>query len=137
VREQPLGAGDRGDHVARLGDLVVGEQPPFGVVERRTGEQREVGLAVQIDLLQEVVEPVALQAQTDVLKHLRVPVLGREIAEPEQTLLVEVVADEMALDVEDELARQILGARLCDLQLGGLGLAHLEHLPEHLIHGEE
>jgi hypothetical protein len=35
-------------------------------------------------------------------------VLGGEVAEPEQTLLGEVIADEVALNVEDELALQAL-----------------------------
>jgi hypothetical protein len=72
---------------SRPRDLIVAQEPPVRIVERRAREQLEIGLAVEADLLEEVVEAVPVQRQAHVLEHVRVPVLGGEAAEPEHTLL--------------------------------------------------
>ena len=108
--EQAPSAGRLVDHGARLRYLLVGEQPPGLVVERRSREQRHLGVAVEEDLLQVVLELVALQGHRHILEHAGVPVLGGVLAEVEQPLLVEVVAHEVRLVVEDELALEPLGA---------------------------
>jgi hypothetical protein len=51
--------------------------------------------------------------------------------------LVEIVAHEVGLVVEDELLRQLLGALIGHVLVGGLRLGHVEHRTEHLVHGQE
>jgi hypothetical protein len=65
-------------------------------------------------------------------------VLAREFGEAEKLLVVEVVAHEVGLHVEDELAGQSLRARLRQLGLVRLGRRHLEDVAAvDLVHGDE
>ena len=64
--------------------------------------------------------------------------LGRELSEAQKFRMLEVVAHEMGLDIEDELPGQALRARLHQLGLVRLGRRDLEHVGSiDLIHGEE
>src|SRR5262249_20747814 len=61
-----------------------------------------------------------------------------EIAEPQQLLVIEIVADEVSLHVEDELPGETLRPRLHQLRLARLGLVDQEHVTAvDLLHGEE
>ena len=51
--------------------------------------------------------------------------------------MVEVIAHEVGLHVEDELASEALRARLHELGLGGLSRLDAEHVAVDLVHGEE
>ena len=55
----------------------------------------------------------------------------------EQALLLEVVADEVRLGIDDELAGQRLGSRIGQSGCGRLGALHVEDRPEYVVHGEE
>ena len=109
------------DQLARLGDLLVGQEPPGRIVERRAAQQRQAGVAVVEDLLHEVLELVAGE-RVDASAFISgfQCSLG-ELAEVQQLLVVEVVAHEMGLDVEDELAGEALRAGLRQLGLARLG----------------
>ena len=64
--------------------------------------------------------------------------LAGEIAETEQLLVIEIVADEVRLHVEDELPGQALCSRHHQLRLARLGLLHLEHVAAvDLLHGQK
>ena len=137
MREQPPRAREIVDHVARLDDLLVGQEPPARIVEWRAGEQRDVGVAVVVDLLDEVLEFVPDQRGGIALQR-RVPVVGGELGEIQELLLIEVVAHEVGLDIEDELSGQALRAGSCQLGLAGFGGVDLEDPATiDLVHGEE
>src|SRR5262249_2215855 len=58
--------------------------------------------------------------------------------ETQQLLVLEIVANEMGLDIEDELSGQALGARQHQLRLACLGLIDLEHVAAvDFPHGEK
>ena len=59
------------------------------------------------------------------------------LRETEQPFLLEVVADEVRLVVDDELPRQRLGALVGHARRLRLGGGHVEQAPEHLVHGEK
>ena len=135
MRQQAPRPGEVVDQLAGLGDLLVGQEPPARVVERRAAQQRHAGVAVVVDLLHEVLELVAGERGHPL--QLRVPVLVRELGQVQQLLVVEVVAHEMGLDVEDELAGEALRPRLHQLGLAGLGRRDLEDVAVDLVHGDE
>ncbi len=137
VRQQAPRAGEAVDQLARLGHLLVGQEPPGRIVERRAAQQRQAGIAVVKDLLHVILELVAGERGDTLLLHLRVPVLARELGQAQELLVVEIVAHEMGLHVEDELPGKPLGARLDDLGLAGLGRVHLEDIAVDLVHGDE
>jgi hypothetical protein len=137
VRQQALGASEVIDQLARLDDLFVGQEPPARVVERRATQERQVGVAVVVDLFHIVLELVAGERGDALLLHLRVPVLARELAQAQEFLVVEVVAHEMGLDVEDELAGETLRPGQHQLGLPGLGGRHLKDIAVDVVHGEE
>jgi hypothetical protein len=116
-------------------DVVVGEEVPVGVVEGRAGQQRHLRIAVDEDLLHVVLE---LEAREVVLaRQRRVPVLLGVLREAEQPLLVEVVAHEVGLDVDDELSRERAGAVGRHAGLLRFRGGDVEEVPEHLVHGEK
>ena len=82
-------------------DLVVAQEIPRLVVEGRAREQRHLRVAVDEDLLDVVLELVA--GQRVLAPEGRVPVLLGVLGEVEQAVLVEVVAHEVGLGVDDEL----------------------------------
>lgn len=59
------------------------------------------------------------------------------LGEVEQAVLLEVVADEMRLVIDDELSRERLGPPVGHARRLRLGWRHVEQRPEHLVHGEE
>src|SRR5204863_3819744 len=116
-------------------DLVVGQQVPGLVVERRAREERHFRVAVHEDLAQVVLELVAREV---ILAGERgVPVLLGVLREVEQPRLLEVVADEVRLYVDDELSGQRAGALRRHTGLLGLGAGDLEDGAEDVVHGEE
>jgi hypothetical protein len=138
VGKQAPGSGEIVDHFARLDDLVVGEEPPRRIVERRAAQQRQLGIAVVVDLFDIVEELVPGQTRRLFLLDLRIPVLGGEVVQAEQFLVVEVVTDEVGLHVEDELPGEALCSRLHQLRRMRFGRVDLEHVgPIDLLHGEE
>ena len=64
--------------------------------------------------------------------------LGRELSEAQKFRVLEVVAHEMGLDIEDELPGQALCTRLHQFGLVRLGRRDLEHVGSiDLVHGDE
>jgi len=110
MSEHPPRAREIVDQFARPRDLLVGEKPPGRVVEWRTTQKRQVGVAIVVNFLDVVLEFVSDQRRVISLQ-LRVPVLGRKLSEAQKFLMREVVAHEMGLDIEDELSGQALRAR--------------------------
>ncbi len=135
VAKQPARSGELVDGMAGGGDLVVGQEIPARVVEGRAREQRHLGVAVDEDLLHVVLELVARQGV--LAPQHGVPVLLGVFGEVEEPLLLEVVAHEVRLGIDDELPGQRLRAQVGDTRRGGFGAAHLEDGTEHVVHGEE
>ena len=135
VAEKAARSGDLVDGRARGGDLVVGEEVPGGVVKGRPRQQRDLGVAVDEDLLHIVLE---LEAGEVVLaREGGIPVLLGVLGQVEQPLLLEVVAHEVRLVVDDELPGQRSGPGVGDARGLRLGRGHLEEGPEDLVHGQE
>ena len=105
--------------------MLVRQEPPARIVERRAGKQREVRVAVIVDFLDVVLELVP-DERGDIRK-VRVPVILRELRKAKQLLVLEVVTHEVGLDVEHELSGQTLGAGLDQFGLARLGGIDLEH----------
>ena len=64
--------------------------------------------------------------------------LGREVIQAKQFLVVEIVADEVGLHVEHELPGEALCSRLDHFRCMCFGRVDLEHVgPVDLLHGEE
>jgi hypothetical protein len=63
--------------------------------------------------------------------------LACKVRHPQELLLIEVVAHEMGLDVEDELAGEDLRARLHQLGLASLHRRDPENIAVYVVHGEE
>ena len=137
MRQQATRTGEVVDQLPRLDDLLVGQKPPARVVERRAAQERDVGVAVVVDLLHIILEFVAGKRGDAFLLHPRVPVLARKVRKPKQLLVIEVVTHEMGLDIEDELIGEALGARQHQFGLAGLGGRDLENIAVDVIHGEE
>jgi hypothetical protein len=137
VRQQAARAREVVDEFAGLDDLLVGQKPPAWVIERRATQERQIGVAVVVDLFHIVLELVAGERGDALLLHLRVPVLARKIRQTQQLLVIEVVAHEMGLDVEDKLAGEALRARQHQLGLAGLGGRDLEDITVDVVHCEE
>ena len=135
VRQGAARAGHLVDHVAGAGDLVVGEEQVLVVVGGRAGDHRDLGVAVDEDLLHVVLELVAREALA--AGDVRVPVLLREVGGEHQQLLAVVVAHEMRLAVDDELLLECRGACVGHAGRGGLGTAGGEHRAKDLVHGEK
>ena len=135
--KQAARAGEVVDEFAGLDDLLVGQEPPARIVERRAAQERHVGVTVVVDLFHIVLELVAGERGDALLLHLRVPVLARKIRQPQELLVIEIVAHEMGLDVEDELTGETLRARQHQFGLAGLGRRDLENITVDVIHGEE
>jgi hypothetical protein len=122
---------------ARLKDHVVGEEPIFGNIGRRVADQRDLGVAVEIDFLKVV---VILQV-VDTLRlvaDLFVPAgLADRFAHFDEVHQLGVVAQEVRVRVHDELARESLGAlvgHFRSLRFGGRGV---EQQSVDLVHRDE
>ena len=90
-------------------DRVIGQQPPGRIVERRARQQRHLGIAVEEDLLQVVVHLVAGERHRRIVD-VRVDIrTHRPLGQAEQTFLLEIIADEVGLVVENELAGKLAG----------------------------
>jgi hypothetical protein len=112
VGEQSFGPGEIVDHVPRRDDLLVGEKPPRRIIEWRSAQERDLGVAVVVDFLDVVKELKACQPRCGLILDLRIPVLSREVVQAEEFLVVEIIADEVGLDIEHKLPGQALGSRL-------------------------
>jgi hypothetical protein len=65
MEQQALGAGDTVDGLIRELDLIVGQGPCCGIVERGTAQQSNLGIAVEIDLFEKVLELVAIKGDPE------------------------------------------------------------------------
>src|SRR5436309_3325851 len=103
--QQPLGAGDAVDGLVRELDLIVRQEPRCGVVKRSTAQQGHLRVAVEVDLLEEVLELVPVELYPElILEQRSVPVLPGIFGETENVLDLVVVPHEMNLIIEDELS---------------------------------
>ena len=135
--EQAARAGEVVEQLARLDDLLVRQEPPVRIVERRAAQQRQAGVTVVIDLLDVVLELVLGERWRRLLQ-LGIPVLAGERGQPQDPGVVEVIAYEMGLHIEDELTGEALRACLHQLGLVRLGGRDLEHArPVDLVHRQE
>src|SRR5215472_10533611 len=125
------------DHFARLNDLLVGQEPPGWIIEWRAAQQRQAGVAVVVDLLDVVLELVPGERRDALFLHLWIPVLARESGEAQQLLVLEVIANKMGLDIENELSGQALRPRQHQLRLVRLGGVDLKYVAIDLVHGEK
>src|SRR6185436_4600747 len=91
--------------------------------------------AVDVDLLHVVGELHAIQRL--LVRESRIPELLGELRESGDTHLAVVVAHEVRLAVEDELAREFSGAVLGGAGRGGLGLRRGEYRAEYRVHRQE
>src|SRR5262245_54867466 len=125
------------DYFASLDDLLVGQEPPGWIIEWRAAQQGQTGVAVVVDLLDVVLELVAGERRDALFLHLRVPVLACESSEAQELLVLEIVANEMSLDVENKLSGQTLRSRQHQLRLVCLRPLELEYVAIDFVHGEE
>src|SRR5262245_4246779 len=125
------------DYFARLDDLLVGQEPPGWIIEWRAAQQRQAGVAVVVDLLDVVLELVPGERRGALFLHLWVPVLARESGEAQQLLVLEVIANEVGLDIENELSGQALCPRQHQLRLVRFGRVDLKYVAIDLVHGEK
>src|SRR5262249_3102019 len=100
-------------------------------------QQRQAGVAVVVDLLDVVLELVPGERRDALFLHLWIPVLARESGEAQQLLVLEVIANEMGLDIENELSGQALRPRQHQLWLVRLGRVDLKYVAIDLVHGEK
>ena len=135
MTEQAPRAGDTVDGRARGRDLVVGQQIPRRIIEGRAREERHLGIAVDVDLLDEVLELVA--GEVVVAGQRGIPVLAGVLREVEEAGLAEIVPHEVHLIVEDELAGERIRALVGDARRLRLGAGHVENGAEDFVHGEE
>src|SRR5262245_16486041 len=125
------------DYFARLDDLLVGQEPPGWVIEWRAAQQRQTGVAVVVNLLHVVLELVAGERRHALFLHLWVPVLACERGQAQELLVLEIVANEMSLNVENKLSSQTLRPRQHQLRLVRLGRFDLEYVAIDFVHREE
>ena len=128
VSEQALGPGEIVDHVTRLHDLRVRQQPPGWIVERRPREECKLSITVVIHLLDVVEKLEPRQPRRFLILDLRIPVRRCEVVQAKEFLVIEIVAHEVSVHIEDELSRYALGLRQYQLRLVGLRSVDLEHI---------
>ena len=124
------------DHVRRLADLIVLQELPRVVIERRAAQQRDRRVAVEEDLPNVVLELVDVEV-IRLPGQRGVPVLRGEDSEPKDALLGVLVVHEVGLHVHDELALRGVRARGRDVGVGRLGLTHVEQVAKDLVHRQE
>ena len=106
---------------ARLGLHLVGEEPVARLLGGRARDQRDLGVAVEEDLLEVVLELQILEG-LGLARERRVPArLAHRLARAHEALEARVVAQEMRVHVHDELVRQRLRALVRQLGRRGLG----------------
>ena len=136
MRHHPPRAGLFVDLRAGLEHLRLGDEPVLRHVRGRVRQQRHLGVAVHVDFFDiigvfEVVEGL-------IASQLLVPAeLAKGVAHFDKAGKPGVVAQEMGVAVDDELARQGLGA--VGRHVGGcrLGEAGVEDVAEYLVHRYE
>src|SRR5262249_58424949 len=107
------------------------------VIEWRAAQQRQTGVAVVVNLLHVVLELVTGKRRHALFLHLWVPVLACERGQAQELLVLEIVANEMSLDVENKLSGQTLRPRQHQLRLVGLGRFDLEYVAIDFVHRED
>src|SRR5262245_12913424 len=117
--------------------LTIGQEPPGWIIERRAAQQRQAGVAVVIDLLDVALELIPGERRDALFLHLRAPVLASESGEAQELLVLEIVANEMGLDIENKLSGQTLRSRQHQLRLVCLRPLDLEYVAIDFVHGEE
>jgi hypothetical protein len=96
VKEQTLRSRDAVYAVGRLAHLVVGRKPFRRVIERGAAQQRDLGIAVEEDLLDVIVELVAIKRQpVGIFQQPRVPVRVGVFRKEQDVFDIIVVFDEM------------------------------------------
>ena len=135
--EHPARAGLVVDLLARVGHLLVGQEPVLLDVGGRRRDQRDLGVAVEEHLLVVVVELQILDGLL-VVAELLVPAgLADRLAHVDEGHDAGVVAQEMRVHVHDELVLERVGALLRHRRRRGFGLAHVEQRPVDLVHRDE
>ena len=119
VTQHPSGAGHLIDHFYRVGEMVIGQQGPGRIIERCPRKQCNLGVGIDKDLAHVIVELIVGERQLFLLQRW-VPVLGREVAKPEQPFLSEPVMYHVGLIVEYELAGEQLGPLFRNIAIGRL-----------------
>ena len=123
VRHHALGAGLLVDPLARGNRHLVGQEPVLRNVGGRARDQRDLGVAVEEDLL-EVVVPLQVLDGLRLVDQRRVPAgLADRLALAHEGLDARVVAQEMRVHVHDELVFERVGALLRHGGRRGLGPA--------------
>ena len=135
MRHQPPRAEPRVHLGARVHRHVIGEEPVLRHLGGRTRDERDLGVRVEEDLLEVIVE-------LQVLKRLRLTGEAgipsgpsHRLALAHEALETRVVAEEMRVGVHHELPGQALGPLRRHVLVGGLGQARVEEGAEHLVHG--
>lgn len=137
VRERPPAAGDRVDRRARPLLHVVGQEPVGRYLGGRAADAGDLGVAVEIDLLQEVRE-LQLLDRLRLVDQRRIPAgLAHRFAAAQETFEPGVVTQEVRVHVHDELPRQAARALAGHLRRACFGLADREHRAVDVVHRDE
>ena len=116
---------------------LVGEEPIGRLVGRRAADQRDLGVAVEEDLLEPVGVFQAVEALLGGVER-RVPAGAADrAAHLHEAHVAGVVAQEMGVDVHDELVAERGGAGLGALRLLRLGAGDAEDGAVDLVHRQE
>ena len=122
---------------ARVELHLVGQEPVARLLRRRAADQRHLGVAVEIDLL----EPVRILQVLDRLRladEAGIPAgLADRLASAHETFEPRVVAQEVRVHVHDELVFQPVGARLGEIDALRLGRRGAVERAIDLVHGDE
>ena len=137
VREHAPRAGFPVHLVARLDRHLVGEEPVTRDVRRRRRDQRDLGVAVEIDFLEVVVELQVLEGLR-LADQRRIPSgLADSLARADEILQPRVVTQEVCVHVHDELVFERVGALLRHRRRRGLGAARVENCAERVVQRDE
>ena len=137
VRHHALGARFLVDPIARRNRHIVGQEPVLRNVGGRARDQRDLGVAVEEDLL-EVVVPLQVLDGLRLVDQRRVPAgFADRLALAHERLDARVVTQEMRVHVHDELVFERIGALLRHGGRRGFRFAHVEDRAEGVVHRHE
>ncbi len=117
--------------------MIVGQNPHIRIVEGCTAQQPHLGVAVEKDLFEKILELVPAQLEADLIEHGGVPVLRRELTEAEDTLILIIVPHEMQLIIKYKLSGQRRGSIGRSIWLGNFCFGDGKDRPIDLVHGEK
>src|SRR6202040_2339889 len=110
------------------------QEPRCRVGERSAAQQGHLRVAVEVDLLQEVLKLVAIERYPELILQQRgVPMLAGIFGEAHNILDFVVVPHEMNLIIEDELSRKPVCPLGGGFRLGPFGARDIEDRPKHVI----